>query len=380
MSNVDENDNIYMSKQGITYISFVNINNCLCFYNTCLHLLKTSKTLTNMLTTNKQLSDYATQTFPTLFKPLYLYCVNTDKHTIEQTIYESCNKLTTCGYVVEWLLNNYYFPIIYHLLIKFSYDEITLLNIWREMSLEKHFLKTTDKSANVFISDEDNKVIEELKTKYNHNLTKLLNKYNDDNLSYDCVIMEVYPNNKNNGHVAVVIDGEYILDREKCCSFSKYINEELTDLHKLRFDYTKPNFVNHIKNLKLEKMLYSYVYLHKNNMPPNRFSFVGGDKDKPSCNKGLLIFLVILNLVIIVLLIVAVVYIVALTSLLKFVNSAKSGGGFIGNFFDTVGEALKNNSNGSSSPETDEPVIPIEDEDIETPTTPQTFRPRRRYY
>lgn len=258
----DQNDNIYISKHNIKYISFHNMNNCLCFFNTSLHLMKTSQTLTNMLN-NDKIYNIAINEFPILMTSLCYYVRNFDKITIEKAIKYSSQHIIYNGYVVEWLLNKYYFPIIYYLS---NYDNNIMLKIWKEMSIEKHLLKKTDKLSLFNNQQTTTQKFIEIQQYYNDNLTKLLNIYNDNDLSYECVIMEIYPNiNNQDAHVVAVVDGEYILDREKCCSFEKYINEEINNFYKFRFDYINSSFVKHIKYLTLETKLYSYVYINKQN-------------------------------------------------------------------------------------------------------------------
>lgn len=293
MSDNDQNGSLYVSKHGIKYISFHNMNNCLCFFNTSLHLLKTSKTLTNLLT-NKDIQDKALKEFPILMEPLCYYINDYDKVIIERSIHKASNYIVYDGYVVEWLLNNYYFPIIYYLVN--SHDN-TMLNIWSEMSMEKHLLKKTD-AFNVF-NQQQQPLLEDIRRVYNKMLTSLLNKYNDTNLTYECVIMEVYPQaNNQNAHVVAVIDGEHILDREKVCTFSKYISEEIIDFYKFRFDYVSKTFANFIKGIPLSKHLYSYVY--ENKAKPIT-AFTGGytnNKNKTCLLAMLVMFLVIICVVV----------------------------------------------------------------------------------
>ena len=289
-----QDGSLYVSKHGVSYISFHNMNNCLCFFNTSLHLLKTSQTLTRLLT-NKDIQTIALREYPTLMTPLCYYLNGCDKTTIEKAINEASRVIVYNGYVVEWLLNNYYFPIIYYLIniddsktVKAALPEqreSTMLAIWREMSMEKHLLKKTD-DYDVFEHrqwltaialakrTQERTRLQQLRQAYNKSLTRLINMYDDTNLAYDCVIMEVYPQaNNQNAHVVAVIDGERILDREKCCTFGKYIQEEIIDFYKLRFDYICPTFANHIKGITLNKQLYSYTFTNNKN---TNMSFIGG--------------------------------------------------------------------------------------------------------
>ena len=301
MSDNDQNGSLYISKHGVSYISFHNMNNCLCFFNTSLHLLKTSKTLTNLLA-DKVIQDKALKEFPILMEPLCYYNNDYDKVLIEQSIHKASASIVYNGYVVEWLLNNYYFPIIYYLANSHGQSnsgDNTILNIWGEMSMEKHLLKKTD-TYNVF-NQQQQPLLEDIRRAYNKALTSLLNKYDDTNLTYECVIMEVYPQaNNQNAHVVAVIDGEYILDREKVCTFSKYISEEIIDFYKFRFDYVSKTFANFIKGIPLSKHLYSYVY--ENKAKPTTV-FTGGytnNKNKTCLLAVLVMFLVVVCVVVIV--------------------------------------------------------------------------------
>ena len=183
------------------------------------------------------------------FKNFYY---NSQKKELAMT----CSSIVHEGYVVEWLLNNYYFPIIYHLLT----DKHTLLIIWREMSLEKHHLKKVDCSASVFANGDDN-TIKQLRNEYNIAFNDLFKQYDDNNLSYECVIMEVYKTvNDGSAHVAALVDGKYVIDREKCCTIHDYITQELLDCAKLRFDYVNKQFPKHIHGVVLTRNIYSYEY------------------------------------------------------------------------------------------------------------------------
>lgn len=302
----------YISKQGVKYYSLHNINNCLCFFNTALHMLKTSKTLTKLLQ-NENIYNIAMNNFHILFAPLCYYINNDNKYIIEKAIEETSKYIVYNGYVVDWLLNNYYFPIIYHLV---NNNDNIMMNIWHEMSMEKHMLKNIDEDNIVFIDEQIHKELTDIIRQYRSSFPSILKKYNDDNLNYDCVIMEIYPyNNNQNGHVAAVIDGEVILDRSKCCSFNKYINEEIIDFYKIRFDYIKPKFKQYIKFEPLEMNLYSYSYTNKQHM------LTGGGNNKHNIkylnkkfNSTSYIPLIIMILMFIVFVIIIVIYIIINTN------------------------------------------------------------------
>ena len=246
--------NEYVSKNGTKYVSFVNIGNGMCYFTTTMHLLKSSKTLASIIT------DELVSRYPLLMTPVSLYMNDADKLVVENAINDLFQVIKTGGYCWEWLLTNYFLPIIFD-----SSSPETFYQICREMSLEKQHLVNTNKGDAPFdIFERDVQEKESLKRarqKYHDAFSQLYLSYNDDGIAYDCIAMEV-TNGGHNGHVVALVDGEVVLDRQKCQSLRDYVSS-LVSWKTLRFVYSDKDFPSHIHGVKLSKSTLSFVCENK---------------------------------------------------------------------------------------------------------------------
>ena len=246
--------NEYVSKNGTKYVSFVNIGNGMCYFTTTMHLLKSSKTLASIL------SDELVSKYPLLMTPVSLYMNDADKLVVENAINDLFQVIKTGGYCWEWLLTNYFLPIIFE-----STSPETFHQICREMSLEKQHLVNTNKGDVPFdIFEQDVQEKESLKMarqKYHDAFSQLYSSYNDDGIAYDCIAMEV-TNGGHNGHVVAVVDGEVVLDRQNCQSLREYVSS-LVSWKTLRFVYSAKDFPSRIHGVKLTKSTLSFVCKNK---------------------------------------------------------------------------------------------------------------------
>ena len=139
-------NNEYIASNGIKYYSFRNPGNTMCYFTSALQMLKTSKTLTELL--NKSNAEDILKRFPLLMSPVVYYCCSRGKGEIEPTISKLGDYLINDGYRWDWLMTNYYFPIIWDIIKSKEQDEQTIINIFhnilREMSVEKHHLANID--------------------------------------------------------------------------------------------------------------------------------------------------------------------------------------------------------------------------------------------
>ena len=246
--------NEYVSKNGTKYVSFVNVGNGVCYFTTTMHLLKSSKTLASIL------SDELVSKYPLLMTPVSLYMNDADKLVVENAINDLFQVIKTGGYCWEWLLTNYFLPIIFE-----STSPETFHQICREMSLEKQHLVNTNKGDVPFdIFEQDVQEKESLKRarqKYHDAFSQLYSSYNDDGIAYDCIAMEV-TNGGHNGHVVAVVDGEVVLDRQNCQSLHEYVSS-LVSWKTLRFVYSAKDFPSRIHGMKLTKSTLSFVCKNK---------------------------------------------------------------------------------------------------------------------
>ena len=257
--------NEYVSKNGTKYVSFVNIGNGMCYFTTTMHLLKSSKTLASIIT------DELVSRYPLLMTPVSLYMNDADKLVVENAINDLFQVIKTGGYCWEWLLTNYFLPIIFE-----STSPETFHQICREMSLEKQHLINTNKGDAPFdIFEQDVQEKESLKRarqKYHDAFSQLYSSYNDNGIAYDCIAMEV-TNGGHNGHVVALVDGEVVLDRQKCQSLREYVSS-LVSWKTLRFVYSDKDFPSRIHGVKLTKNILSFVCMNK--------SWKGGSTSPPS--------------------------------------------------------------------------------------------------
>ena len=246
--------NEYVSKNGTKYVSFVNVGNGVCYFTTTMHLLKSSKTLASIL------SDELVSRYPLLMTPVSLYMNDADKLVVENAINDLFQVIKTGGYCWEWLLTNYFLPIIFE-----STTPETFYQICREMSLEKQHLVNTNKGDVPFdIFERDVQEKESLKMarqKYHDVFSQLYLSYKDDGIAYDCIAMEV-TNGGHSGHVVALVDGEVVLDRQKCQSLREYVSS-LVSWKTLRFVYSAKDFPSRIHGVKLTKSTLSFICKNK---------------------------------------------------------------------------------------------------------------------
>lgn len=245
-------------------MSFVNIGNVICYFTTTMHLLKSSKTLASIIT------DELVSRYPLLMTPVSLYMNDADKLVVENAINDLFQVIQTGGYCWEWLLTNYFLPIIFE-----STSPETFYQICREMSLEKQHLVNTNKGDAPFcIFERDVQEKESLKRarqKYHDAFSQLYSSYKDDGIAYDCIAMEV-TNGGHKGHVVALVDGEVVLDKQKCLSLREYISS-LVSWKTLRFVYSDKDFPSRIHGVKLTKNILSFVCKNK--------SWKGGSTSPP---------------------------------------------------------------------------------------------------
>ena len=263
--------NEYVSKNGTKYVSFVNIGNVMCYFTTTMHLLKSSKTLASIIT------DELVSRYPLLMTPVSLYMNDADKLVVENAINDLFQVIQTGGYCWEWLLTNYFLPIIFE-----STSPETFYQICREMSLEKQHLVNTNKGDAPFcIFERDVQEKESLKRarqKYHDAFSQLYSSYKDDGIAYDCIAMEV-TNGGHKGHVVALVDGEVVLDKQKCLSLREYISS-LVSWKTLRFVYSAMDLPSRIHGVKLSKSTLSFICENK--------SCKGGSTQTPSiCHESL---------------------------------------------------------------------------------------------
>lgn len=252
------------------FIYIDNYENINCYFITALQILHSSETLTKLI--NEGEFNNIIDKEPILMNPLLIYSkMEGDESKIYDDIKNSIHEnkpLIRDGYNWLTLLNCFYFPIFYNKLNKDKFYKILY-----EMSIEPRQIYDNKITENKqVITNEQLKTLEPYITKYNNDIYKIIDEYNnyisDKKLSYTITALEMYIDDKY-GHVMPILRDNktlYVMDDHHITPlYNHFIKYHRILSDKLRLYYFDENLIKlYNDNLKTNtgfvKNNYSYVF------------------------------------------------------------------------------------------------------------------------
>ena len=306
----------YIVLDGIKYCCLDNPNHSSCFFTATIQLLHSSKTLTNLITSQRY-KQYLLDNFKTLFRVLIHYgefnenIKETDNYAyinmLNEYLTEDMSNIIKTGYNWITMLNSYYFPIIYYKLC--DDDKTNFYKILFEVSLEPQLLVRTSANVLDIVNANEKNLLLPLLDNYMNNLdtikytyTKLLEEQEYSDFAYRVIMLEMYNNGLSTGHVVAMLSTLYdqnngdirggnisvnnnsffILDKHDIKNFIDYF---VGSGNQIKADTLRMNYVDN--NRVIYNSLYKYIssfnkYLDKNNDDTNNidsyYRFNGGIK------------------------------------------------------------------------------------------------------
>lgn len=306
----------YIVLDGIKYCCLDNPNHSSCFFTATIQLLHSSKTLTNLITSQRY-KQYLLDNFKTLFRVLIYYgefnenIKETDNYAyinmLNEYLTEDMSNIIKTGYNWITMLNSYYFPIIYYKLC--DDDKTNFYKILFEISLEPQLLVRTSANVLDIVNANEKNLLLPLLDNYMNNLdtikytyTKLLEEQEYSDFAYRVIMLEMYNNGLSTGHVVAMLSTLYdqnngdirggnisvnnnsffILDKHDIKNFIDYF---VGSGNQIKADTLRINYVDN--NRVIYNSLYKYIssfnkYLDKNNNDINNvdsyYRFNGGTK------------------------------------------------------------------------------------------------------